>query len=186
MDSTTIRGHETFRMVLRCFSRPGTVGRLPSGCGGAVEALERFAECVVDPECTIGAIGESMDERASRLSRLTGSPRVDPELADFVLVGAGGTGMLHSLRVGTPDYPDRGATLLYVVRNLSESGGDWLWRGPGISGAVSPRIEGLADGELDEIAMVNASYPLGLDALFVDETGAFVALPRSTRLDRRV
>ena len=90
---------------------------------------------------------------------------------------------LAHLRSGSADYPDASATLVCLVEALSSTGGEAAWKGPGIDGSVSPRVEGLAPEVLPSLQAINASYPIGLDAFFLDRRGQVMALPRSTRIE---
>lgn len=183
--SSTIIEHSAFRNVLQAFARPGTVYPLHESISDRQGALDLLAACILDPECSIGANGPELEPVVSRIVRRTGCLQVVPSLADFVLVGSGTRGDLANLCDGEPDYPDKGSTLVYFVQELYSSGGDSHWNGPGILGSISPRIEGLDDGELDALREANSGYPLGFDALFIDTEGHIMAMPRSTRIERR-
>jgi alpha-D-ribose 1-methylphosphonate 5-triphosphate synthase subunit PhnH len=90
---------------------------------------------------------------------------------------------MDRLRTGSADYPDSSATLVYLVDSLAATGGDLTWKGPGIPGSVSPEVKGLARDEWHALQLANSSYPIGLDAFFLDRTGQVMALPRSTRIE---
>jgi alpha-D-ribose 1-methylphosphonate 5-triphosphate synthase subunit PhnH len=88
---------------------------------------------------------------------------------------------LNAFARGTPDYPDRAATLILQVEGFADPAGAGL-RGPGIREAI-----GFAPGPLSpifwtEAAAHRASYPGGVDVLFVAH-GQIAGLPRSTRID---
>jgi len=185
MDDPTIRGHESFRNLLQAFARPGAVRHLHPDCRDGDEAVGIVAECLLDAECSIGSACVELDGTAVLLARRTGCRRVDAALADFVLAGSGVGAALATLRTGDPDYPDRGATEVYRVESVSDDGGDWLWSGPGVATSRSPRIDGLDAGELAALREINSAYPQGVDALFVARDGAILAMPRSTRLERK-
>lgn len=184
-DPTTVRDHESFRVLLQAFARPGTVRYLHPDCRDGDDAVGIVADCLLDAECTIGAASGERDDAAALLARRTGCRCTDAAVADFVLAGPGVGAALATLRTGVPDYPDRGATVVYRVEEISAEGGDWLWRGPGIPECAAPRIAGLDGGELAMLREINSAYPLGLDALFVAAAGAILAMPRSTRLERK-
>lgn len=185
-DPITIRGHESFRSLIQAFAHPGTARRLHPDCVDGGEAVGILAACLLDAECAIGAAIEAQEAAVASLARRTGCRRTDAVMADFVMAGSGAGSTLATLRVGDPDYPDRGATVVYRVRSLADEGGEWDWSGPGIATSVSPRLEGLDAGELAALREINSAYPLGLDALFVADDGSILAMPRSTRLERKV
>jgi alpha-D-ribose 1-methylphosphonate 5-triphosphate synthase subunit PhnH len=179
----TLREHETFRNLLQAFARPGSVRSAFHGVSDRDHALEFVACSLLDGESSLGVLGDTDLEIASRIQRLTGCVSCNPGSADFVLAGNGSTlGRLIDLRTGDPDYPDRGATVVYLVDEIRPEGGVWSWRGPGIPDTIRPLLDGLHPSELPALREINHSYPLGLDALFVDRAGRITALPRSTRL----
>ncbi len=81
---------------------------------------------------------------------------------------------LDAWPVGTPDYPDRSATLIAEVASLDGPG--TCLTGPGIETEARLPLPG------PEVLARNAAlYPLGLDFIFTCGT-RFAALPRSTRI----
>jgi len=179
----TIHEHEAFRNLLQAFARPGSTRQISQAVSERDAAFELLANCLLDSESSIASLGDADAPLAAEICRLTGSVLTAPELADFVLAGSGSTsGRLSRLRTGDPDYPDKGTTIVYLVDEIRPEGGDWSWRGPGIETEIRPRIDGLDPIELATLRDINHSYPLGLDAIFLDRRGRVAALPRSTRL----
>ena len=182
MDSITIiRDHLTFRVLLNAMSRPGRVYPLPDGPPG-LPAAASLLSCLLDNETSLAVIGDS--ELDSFLPRHLGCRPAAPEEADFVLVGReaekGCQGL--SLRCGSLEYPDRGATVVYLVEELAEGGDTLSLAGPGIDGGISLDIGGLAAAELRHLQRLNNSYPLGVDAIFLDRQGCVACVPRSARM----
>ncbi len=86
---------------------------------------------------------------------------------------------LADFAVGTPDYPDRSATLIVELDRLEPMGARLT--GPGIDGSARLSLSDLAPDLVTERARVSA-FPLGLDFFFT--AGDRVAgLPRTTRID---
>ncbi len=56
--------------------------------------------------------------------------------------------------------------------------------GPGVesSQGIAPEMGGVPLAAYEELAAVNAEYPLGVDAVFLSAAGELMALPRSTRI----
>jgi len=56
--------------------------------------------------------------------------------------------------------------------------------GPGIPGpsGIAPEMPGIPVQEFQDLMIVNADYPLGVDAFFVRPNGEVMGLPRSTRI----
>lgn len=180
----TILEHEAFRNILQALSRPGTVHEVSRSVSGREPALELVASCLLDAESSIASLRDDDAQLVTEICRLTGCVRTAPELADFVLAGSGATmGRISRLRTGDPDYPDQGATVIYLVDEIRPEGGAWSWKGPGIQTEIRPDIDGLGELELGSLRDINHSYPLGLDAIFLDRLGKIAALPRSTRIE---
>jgi alpha-D-ribose 1-methylphosphonate 5-triphosphate synthase subunit PhnH len=86
---------------------------------------------------------------------------------------------LASLRQGTPEYPDRSATLILQVDTLRTSG--WRLEGPGIPGHTRFSASPLPPDFAAQARANRGRFPCGVDVLFT--TGdTIAALPRSTRL----
>lgn len=86
---------------------------------------------------------------------------------------------LASFPQGTPEYPDRSATLILQVETLRDSG--WRLEGPGIPGHALFSASPLPAGFAAQTRANRGRFPCGIDILFA--TGdAIAALPRSTRL----
>jgi alpha-D-ribose 1-methylphosphonate 5-triphosphate synthase subunit PhnH len=185
MDQTrTILEHEAFRNILQAFARPGTAHGIASSVSDRISALDLLADCLLDSECALSHLREEDAAIADRLSQRTGCRLRPVTEAEFVLTGTAGiSDRLGELRSGDPDYPDRGSTLLYLVEEILAEGGSWWWSGPGIRTRIAPRIVGIQNAEWELLSLANSSYPLGMDAIFLDRDGKVAALPRSTRLE---
>lgn len=86
---------------------------------------------------------------------------------------------LATLRQGTPEYPDRSATLLVQVASLSQKG--LAFEGPGIRQRAGFSFAGMPKRLGDELRHNRAQFPCGVDLIFASP-GAIAALPRSVRL----
>jgi alpha-D-ribose 1-methylphosphonate 5-triphosphate synthase subunit PhnH len=178
--STIIRDHLTFRVILQAMSHPGKMYPLPEFPGNAPVAVELLG-CLMDNETSFAVLGDPDLETALVLH--TGSRAVSPETADFILVARGIVGeKTADLRRGSLEYPDSGATIVYLVAGLSEENGDITVSGPGVDGTVSLRIDGLSLNELMRLKEMNNEFPLGVDAVFLDARGRICCIPRSSRI----
>lgn len=199
----TIRDHFTFRVILQGMSHPGKIyplSGLPvssadtgtSSCcysgkasplphsPGAESAVIEVLGCLIDNEVSFAVIGGKDMETV--IARHTDSRPVSFEDADYIIVRNGTTrGKLAGFKRGSLEYPDTGATILYLVESLSEATGVVL-SGPGVNGAVSLRITGLDPGELQLLRQVNSEFPLGVDAIFLDQSGNIACIPRSSQI----
>jgi len=177
--------HATFRVVLQAMSRPGTPCRLPiqESVTGKHAQLIQLLSCLMDNEVSFTIVGDDGGPLATDLSHRTGSARVDIDKSDFVIATGGTTSGLSSrIKRGTLEYPDGGATLVYLVDEIAEEGGTAELSGPGVNGTVCPLFIGLSASELRGLREINAEYPLGVDAMFLDTNGRIACIPRSTRI----
>jgi alpha-D-ribose 1-methylphosphonate 5-triphosphate synthase subunit PhnH len=55
--------------------------------------------------------------------------------------------------------------------------------GPGIREEILPGpIEGLRPRETEHLKELNGDFPLGVDAVFIDDAGRILCIPRSTNI----
>jgi len=175
----TIRDHFTFRAILQGMSHPGKVYPLPDLPGAGSAAVEILG-CLMDNEVSFAVIGDRDMETV--LARHTDSRPVSSDDADYIVVRNGTTqGKLANFKRGSLEYPDTGATVLYLVEEVSEAAGVVL-SGPGVNGTASLRITGLDPSELQLLRQVNSEFPLGVDAIFLDQGGNLACIPRSSRI----
>ncbi len=105
----------------------------------------------------------------------------DTEKAAFLLVGnIQELPSLNDVSLGTPEYPDRSATILLAVPSF-ESGTEVKLSGPGIKDETTFSAEGLNEDFWKMAQANNALYPQGVDFFFCTED-AIAALPRSTTI----
>ena len=179
---SVVRGHRTFRVLLDCMARPGSVREVPQAAGWS-SALEGLALALLDSESGAAVLDPELTGIVLAALEPVGCPLLAPEEAGFVVAEGSMPCDLSRLRTGSADYPDDSATLVYLVEALASTGGEMVWKGPGIDGSASPRLDGLAPEVLPSLQAINASYPIGLDAFFLDRSGRVMALPRSTRIE---
>ncbi len=176
----TIRDHFTFRVILQGMSHPGKVYPLPD-LSGAGSAVIEILGCLMDNEVSFVVIGDKDMETV--IASHTDCRPVSAEDADYIVARNGTTrGKLVNFKRGSLEYPDTGATILYLVEELSEATGEIVLSGPGVNGTVSLRITGLDPSELQLLREVNSEFPLGVDAIFLDQGGNIACIPRSTRI----
>ncbi len=181
-----------FKTVIDALSRPGKVLDLPfpPGSDDFFDPLIQVLRPLLIGKATFCLTQDSRDFHLGEYLRMTiGSRLSDPSHADFLVVPLGKSfGEVLSLKRGSLDCPEQGATVLYGVERLesdryAESG--IRFSGPGVHGFAEPMIRGLPFKELLYLKKVNQEFPLGIDALFVDHKGRLMGLPRSTRIEVR-
>lgn len=179
----TIEEHAAFRGLLNAMSRPGTVHALSDSVVDRDEALALLARSLLDPEVSVAGARPDDEPTARAVVQASGCRMANLPDADFVVAGGGSSaGAVSRVRTGTPDWPDSSATLVYLVEDVAEDGGDMVWTGPGILGDRSPKIDGFDPAEWERLREVNSGYPIGVDCFFLDACGRILALPRSTRV----
>jgi alpha-D-ribose 1-methylphosphonate 5-triphosphate synthase subunit PhnH len=173
-----------FRTLLTALSEPGRVLPLTARCrppDGLDPAAAAVTLALCDGDTPLWLAPELMGA-ADFLRFHTGAPIV-PEAgeASFLLAGPGSRPPLAHLRPGTPEYPDRSATLILAVAELVEGDG-WSLSGPGISGTRRLAAAGVEAAFAAEWRDNHRRFPLGVDVVFAARD-RIAGLPRSTRLE---
>jgi alpha-D-ribose 1-methylphosphonate 5-triphosphate synthase subunit PhnH len=180
-----------FRALLEAMSRPGRVvrlgGELPEPPGPSFQpASYALALALVDLETPVwldAALRQPAVEASLRFH--CGCPLVDePGAAAFAFAAEPARlPELARFAQGTPAYPDRSTTLVLQVAGLEAGGGAGgggvRLTGPGIDGAASLAVAGLAPGFWGEFRANHGMFPQGVDVVLVAGRGV-AALPRST------
>ena len=176
----------SFRCLLNAMSRPGLVRALPVqpdcpapfNAGATVIALS-----LLDADTTVW-VADSLASPAvtAHIAFHTGAkPVATVEDAAFVFAPiADLAGLLPQLSIGTPEYPDRAATLIALVDGFGGTEGRTL-SGPGIDGMTEMAPIGLDAAGWDVLSMNAGLFPLGVDTFFAGPSSV-AALPRSTRI----
>ncbi|WP_328585819.1 phosphonate C-P lyase system protein PhnH [Phaeovulum vinaykumarii] len=168
-----------FRAALEALARPGSVQDLrgatpPAPLSVAAGTLLLTLADSATPLHLAGAA--DCDAVRGWLAFHCGAPLVGPEAAMLAVGRWEDLGPLSAYPRGTPDYPDRSATLIVECDALD---------GPANATLSGPGIETRATAPLPDLATLaenHALYPLGLDFFFT--AGARVmGLPRSTRTE---
>lgn len=166
-----------FRAAMTAMARPGEIRELsgtepPVPLSVAAGTL-LLTLCDADTRVHLAGATDVPDLR-HWLTFHTGAPLCAANEADFVVGRWADLMPLDQYRIGTPEYPDRSATLLVDCETLNQ-------RGTVLSG---PGIRDVAHLSLPDVTALQRNsmlYPLGLDFFFT--CGAQVAaLPRSTQI----
>lgn len=104
-----------------------------------------------------------------------------PQQANFALLATGAGTPLAAFAAGTPEYPDRSATLIWQVDALAAEDGVVL-TGPGIRTSARLHVRGLPADFWTQWGMNQRRYPLGVDVVFVT-ADRIAALPRSVEVN---
>jgi alpha-D-ribose 1-methylphosphonate 5-triphosphate synthase subunit PhnH len=171
----------TFRCLLEAIAHPGRIVAAPAGLpvppapllapayAAALTLLDFETPLWVDPALATPAVIDSL-----RLH--CGCPIVPQQDARFALLTGSGA-PLAAFDQGSPEYPDRSATLILQVEDLTAGRGVRL-TGPGIRANTRLHVEGLPADFWALWGMCHRQFPLGVDVMFVT-TDRLAALPRS-------
>ena len=167
-----------FRAILESIARPGTLWPLTGATPPAPLSVAAGTALLTLADTTTPLfLAGAADCPAVRewLTFHVGAPLVGPGEAMFAVGTWPDLLPLDRFHAGDPEYPDRAATLIVLMDQLSVSG----------ARLTGPGIETEARLSLPEVAAFQRNagqFPLGLDFLFV--AGAQVAgLPRSTKVE---
>jgi alpha-D-ribose 1-methylphosphonate 5-triphosphate synthase subunit PhnH len=177
-----------FRAVMNALARPGPLQALPAGLprppAPLTPELGAVALALADHEAPLWLDAPLVAAPAVTkwLRFHTGAPVTDdPAAAAFALVAdPPRCPPPAAFAQGTPDYPDRSATLVLAVDELATGDGLAL-EGPGIRVRVRLAAAPLPPGFRERLALNGAGFPLGVDHLLV-APGSVAGLPRSTRV----
>ncbi|HHB81203.1 MAG TPA: phosphonate C-P lyase system protein PhnH [Aliiroseovarius sp.] len=167
-----------FRAALQALARPGRIERIALAQAPAPvsPAAAGLLLTLCDGETPI-YIAPSHDSPALRewIAFHTGAPIVARGQAMFALGRWADLAPLDGFAQGTPEYPDRSATLIVELEKLEPTG----------ARLTGPGIETQARLSLPEVAAFRANqarYPLGIDFFFTCEEHV-AGLPRSTNVE---
>jgi alpha-D-ribose 1-methylphosphonate 5-triphosphate synthase subunit PhnH len=173
---------ETFRALMKSMANPGTLVKPGPQSRYGIDAV---CSALLDHEVGFSVIGPGAhDELIGRIYEETKSEYKRSDLADYVIVAGGSSsGGIRSLRRGTLEFPDSSATVIYMVRELGSAGGLKLnLKGPGIKTEMDLVIDGVNIKDIMDIREMNSEFPLGIDIVFIDDSGIVCSIPRSASI----
>lgn len=173
-----IQSAQAFRAILDALSRPGTISALAGAAPPAPlsQAAGVLALTLFDATTPVHLTGPH-DTPALRewLVFHTGAPLVDASDASFVIGTWAALQPVNRFSSGTPDYPDRAATLIVEMTELSATGARLC--GPGIRDHAHLSLPAIAEFQAN-----HARFPLGFDT-FLTCGDRLAGLPRSTQVE---
>ena len=167
-----------FRAVLESVARPGTIfsvdGALPPAplSVAAGTALLTLADATTPVHLAGQADCQSVRDW---VTFHIGAPLLGPQRAMFAVGHWADLVPLEQFHQGDPDYPDRSATLIVLMDDLTNTGARLT--GPGIKTHAL-----LSLPEITAFQSNAAQFPLGLDFMFTSGN-RIAALPRSTKVE---
>ena len=167
-----------FRALLEAMARPGRIHQVAGALPPAPLSIAAGVTLLTLADATTPlhlAGGCDREELRGWIAFHCGSPLVGPEEAQFVLGAWEDLHPLSRFRTGEPAYPDRSATLIVEMPQLTATG----------ARLTGPGIERDAQLSLPETAAFQANralFPLGFDVILTCGD-TLAALPRSTRVE---
>ncbi|MGR3467854.1 MAG: phosphonate C-P lyase system protein PhnH [Shimia sp.] len=172
-----IQSAQTFRAVMGAMARPGTIheigGATPPAPLSAAAGAALLTLCDPDTPLHLAGDVDCADVR-TWLAFHTGAPLAPASTCAFAVGTWSALGDLASYPIGTPRYPDRSATLIVELPELTPEGA--TLSGPGIETTAA-----LSLPDVSAFAANRRLFPLGLDFLFTCGD-RLAALPRSTEV----
>lgn len=177
-DNAPLQSATAFRGIMTAMARPGVVQQVAGATAPA--PVSAAAACLIltlcDPETGL-YLAPGFDGAAVQdwVRFHTGAQLVGPKDCDFALGDWAALGRLSQYPTGTPEYPDRSATLIVETDDLGKAQPVSL-RGPGIQVVQAFNLPDIAAFQLNARA-----FPLGLDFFFTSGS-QLAALPRTTKV----
>jgi alpha-D-ribose 1-methylphosphonate 5-triphosphate synthase subunit PhnH len=178
-EARAVMNQEIFRKLMGAMSRPGRLFRLGTVCK---EPLMDILNVLLDHEVGFCVTGADSDTLGRLINAETGAKAVDISQADYVITPAEGIGdELFRAKMGSLEYPDKGATIIYYGAKPAENG-KFIFAGPGVPDGGISFDPGIPDDEIKKLAEINSGFPLGVDAVIVCEKPALICMPRSLKI----
>jgi len=190
ISSAEMMAQRAFRRLLQAMSQPGRVFALPPALAAGREpwgAVLTLLESLLDHEVSFTVIGgDGSESLRSLIAGRTRCRAADVGQADYIIVAAGeSAGEILRAKRGTLQYPDTSATIVFRVQSLlsREDQPAIALTGPGIREEIQlGPIQGLGPCEAEHLKELNGEFPLGVDAVFIDDAGRILCIPRSTNI----
>jgi alpha-D-ribose 1-methylphosphonate 5-triphosphate synthase subunit PhnH len=180
-----------FRAVLDAMSRPGRICRLHSVALTCPPGLHAGSACVAfalfNADVTFHLAGYSEGAETYLRANSHSRPAI-AEKADYLFLhGQGDAAPLQVAAVGTPSYPETGATAIIQVGRIGKSSGTGglalSLTGPGIEHRETAFVTDLSPALLEALKARNTEFPLGIDAILISHDDCVLCLPRTTRVE---
>jgi len=174
-----------FRAILLTMSRPGTVtvlGSWPKPPASLHPATTAVCLALADIDTPLWLGPAAPGDARTYLRFHCGSPLAAREEDAVFAVVINGNELpdLSRFHPGTPEYPDRSATLIIQVRAIEVGRGVRL-TGPGIPDEVRLAVDGLHADFWQTMQRNSRRFPLGFDTILATET-EIVSLPRTVQV----
>ena len=178
-----------YRLLLDCMAKPGVIANLdadinvPDGLN-KTSALVGFALLNSDVSFCNTINQEVLD---TYFIINTSATPAESDVADFIFVNGEKPDVkkVSMAKIGLPAYPELGAFVIIDVKQISASplqgGVKLMLEGPGVKDTKDIYVGGISIELLEVILERNIEYPLGVDTIITDKSGAVFCIPRSNK-----
>ena len=178
-----------YRKVLNSMARPGTVMSLKDESS----KVEKFVKCyhstflimmmLLDGEVSFNIVSKNYIDVSGTISQMTYAKVKSVEEADYIFVlddlcDEKLSEVIENSKIGDLIDPNKSATII-VEKDLIESAGDLVFKGPGIKNESTVNISGDRKW-INYRNNKNLEYPLGVDMIFIDKNDNVISIPRTT------
>ena len=175
-----------FRGVLDAMAHPGSIVALddmPPKIDRLAEATNGILLTLADATTPVWlAPALATDDTVAQLRFQCGGPPVgQPAKASFAVIDYERGLGLDRFDGGTPEYPDRSATVIVQVTGFGGKVQATL-RGPGIDGSQAFFVDDMTMRDWRAVQANHERFPLGVDLIFV-AGNRIAAIPRSTQVE---
>jgi alpha-D-ribose 1-methylphosphonate 5-triphosphate synthase subunit PhnH len=171
-----------FRALMEAMARPGRVQRLaspPDAPPPLAPAAAAALLALADSETPVWT--DAPATAREWIAFHTGARLVEAVAEAEFLLATGPLPALASLRAGSDEAPQEGATLIVQVAAL-EAGAGWRLSGPGIADVHHLSVTGLPGDFMDQWRSNARRFPRGVD-LVLAAGDRLAALPRTVRIE---
>ena len=166
-----------FRQIMEAMARPGQIrkvtGALPPEPLSVAAATVILTLCDTETPVYLAGAHDTPEVR-KWIAFHTGAPFTGPAQCHFAVGTWDSLAPLHIYPVGSPEYPDRSATLIVESDTLDTAGA--TLKGPGIKDQITLSLPDRAAFQMNA-----TQFPLGLDFILTSGT-QLAAVPRSTKV----
>lgn len=183
----------TYRQLLECLARPGTINRISPATMFAQWPDQTntyaLAACMtlLDQETVYTSARSGAWLTATHSDhtwvQIRTNCRIDhASQAQFVVLhDTQSAHLLADLNQGSLTFPERSCTAFVVVDALSTIAPNWSLSGPGIKSHTDIAVH-TTSNIIPHINATRQNYPHGIDVFLIDHQGNCVGLPRTTRI----
>lgn len=183
----------SYRKVLNCMSRPGTIENIAEE-SEKVDGNVNFSKSILilmymllDAEVSLKVVSHEEESITQLFNQLTYAKEKSVEEADFIFVmrdadEAMQEEAIKAAKIGNLIDPHASATIIVEVEEISNNK-ELILAGPGIEKENYVQVD-VKGNWIKERSKKNIEYPLGIDMILVDKNFNIICLPRTTQIKK--